>query len=349
MGMLSVGGLLSFAIYTSNIAAGLGKAATGWGSLMRGSGAVSRVMDILEKNPVIENGADASGDKDFVGGKAMALTTGDSSGSKAANPAASIVKGEIEFKNVTFSYPTRLEEKALDDVSFSVQAGSSVAICGASGGGKSSLIAIMERFYDPLSGSVLIDGKPLREYELSSVRGSVMGLVPQEPVMFSGSIKENIGFGCPGASDLQIEDAARSAGVLEFTKSLPEGLETRVGPGAGALSGGEKQRVMIARCLVKNPRILLLDEATSSLDASSEAMVNATIEKLMKESGRTIVLISHRLSIAKDCDSILVMDKGCVRQQGTHAELIREGGIYSELLAVSENRKQPSDEVHLKA
>jgi ATP-binding cassette, subfamily B, bacterial len=315
MGALSVGGLFSFAIYTSNIAASLGKLAGGWGELLRSSGAVSRILEILDTSPRIECPPAAA--------------------AAAAAAARPPVAGDIEFRDVSFAYPTRRGHPALSGVSFSVPAGSSVALCGRSGAGKSSIVSLLERFHDPTGGSVLVDGKPLADYDLRHLRGSVIGLVPQEPVLFSGTIAENIGFGKLDATRAEVQDAARDAGVLEFVDRLPLGLDTPVGPAAGTLSGGEKQRVMIARCLCKRPRILLLDEATSALDAVSEAMVNETIDRLMADSSRTIVLISHRLSIAKRCDRILVLERGVLRESGTHAQLETSGGLYAELLGAA--------------
>jgi ABC-type multidrug transport system fused ATPase/permease subunit len=319
MGSLSVGGLFSFAIYTSNIAASLGKFAGGWGELLRSSGSVSRVLEILKTTPQIERPPADAAEEDVA----------------ALGPP---VAGDIDFRGVSFAYPGREEEPALRGITFSVPAGSSVAVCGRSGGGKSTMVALLERFHEPRAGEILVDGKSLSYYDLRYLRESVIGLVPQEPVLFSGTIAENIAYGKQGATDAEIEDAARDAGVLEFAARLPQGLQTAVGPAAGSLSGGEKQRVMIARCLCKKPKIIVLDEATSSLDTASEAMVNQTIERLMADSTRTVMLISHRLSIAKRCDKILVLERGQLRESGTHAQLERSGGLYSQLLDAASTR-----------
>lgn len=200
--------------------------------------------------------------------------------------------------------------------------------------GKSTAVTLLLRFYDPTTGDILVDGKSLREYDVRYVRKHLVGIVPQDPVLFTGTIADNIGFGKENASENEIEAAAYDAGVTEFVCRLPDGLNTMIGPAAGTLSGGEKQRVMIARCLIKKPRIIILDEATSALDATSEVMVNETIERLMKDSRRTIVLISHRLSIARKCDRIVVLERGHVREIGNHTDLAKKpDGLYSELLS----------------
>lgn len=200
--------------------------------------------------------------------------------------------------------------------------------------GKSTAVTLLLRFHDTTYGNVLIDGRPIDEYDVRYIREHLIGIVPQEPVLFTGTVADNIGFGKDGASMKEIEAAAYDAGVMDFAARLPDGLNTKIGPSAGSLSGGEKQRVMIARCLVKEPRIIILDEATSALDSASEAMVNETIERLMMDRRRTILLISHRLSIAPSCDRIVVLDRGQVREIGSHADLAtRTNGLYSELLS----------------
>lgn len=313
LGKLTVGSLFSYILYTSNFQAASSRAAGGYGELIRSSGSVARVMEILSVSPEIEKSvSDSAEDEVPVGGPSVA--------------------GDIEFRNVTFAYPGRFLEPALSNMSFTIPAGSSVAICGKSGGGKSTILSLLERFHNPQSGEILIDGKALSTFDLQYLRGKVLGLVPQEPVLFSGTIAENIAYGKHGATEVEIEDAARDAGVLDFTSRLPLGLETVVGPAAGSLSGGEKQRVMIARCLCKKPKIVILDEATSSLDAASEAMVNQTIERLMADSSRTVILISHRLEIAKTCDTVFVLERGQLVESGAHAKLARSGGLYSDLL-----------------
>jgi ABC-type multidrug transport system fused ATPase/permease subunit len=227
-----------------------------------------------------------------------------------------------------------MDSPALKNVSFSVPSGMSVALVGRSGGGKSTIVQLLQRFYDPSSGTIQVEGRPLNEYDLGYLRGYMIGVVPQDPIVFSGTIAENISFGKPGgATQSEISTAARDAGVLDFVSRLPAGLDTYVSPSAGGLSGGEKQRVMIARCLVKNPRILLLDEATSALDAASEAMVNNTIERLMSDRRRTVVVITHRLAIAQRCDRIVVLDQGVVREVGSHTELSKNpSSVYCQLL-----------------
>lgn len=320
LGKLTVGSLFSYILYTTNFQSACSRAASGYGELIRSSGSVSRIMEILSVSPEIEQTAEYGPNDD------------------TCMPGPTVV-GNIEFRDVSFAYPGRELVPALSNMSFSIPAGSSVAVCGRSGGGKSTVVALLERFHNPQSGKILIDGKSLSSYDLRHLRECVIGLVPQEPVLFSGTIAENIGYGKLGATEAEIEDAARDAGVLAFANRLPQGLQTVVGPAAGSLSGGEKQRVMIARCLCKKPKIIIFDEATSSLDAASEAMVNQTIERLMADSTKTVVLISHRLSIARRCDNILVLERGQLRESGTHAKLSRGGGLYAQLLNASTVKK----------
>jgi ATP-binding cassette, subfamily B, bacterial len=293
----------------------------GWGEIIRCGGSISRVIEILATKPAIEQTTDTS-KIDVVG--------------RPESTDYAHVHAEINFDSVSFAYPTRMDSPALRNISFSVPYGTSVALVGRSGGGKSTIVQLLQRFYDPSSGSIQIEGRPLNGFDLRYLRGHIIGVVPQDPVVFSGTIAENISFGKPGgASQSEIYIAARDAGVLDFASRLPAGLDTYVSPSVGGLSGGEKQRVMIARCLVKNPKILLLDEATSALDATSEAMVNDTIERLMSDRRRTVVVVTHRLAIAQRCDRIVVLDEGVILEDGSHAELSKNrSSSYCQLLKV---------------
>jgi ABC-type multidrug transport system fused ATPase/permease subunit len=301
----------------------------GGGEVIRCGGSISRVVQILGTTPSIEQERSAS--------------KGDGENGRESERDVDI-EGSIAFENVSFAYPTRKHVPALRNVSFSVPAGTSIALVGRSGGGKSTVVQLLQRFFEPSEGSVRIDGRPLNSYDLSYLRRHLVGVVPQDPVVFTGTIADNISFGKPeGATESEILVAARDAGVLEFSSRLPKGLDTVVGPSSGGLSGGEKQRVMIARCLLKNPPVLLLDEATSALDATSEAMVNTTIERLMADRRRTVVVVTHRMSIAQRCDRVVVLDRGTVCEEGPHADLAKNpNSMYSQLL-----RTRPSPSDHL--
>lgn len=239
------------------------------------------------------------------------------------------IEGAIHFEHVAFHYATRSDVPVLHDVDFSVRPGERVALVGPSGAGKSTIASLVLRFYDPVQGRITIDGRDAREYDLSSLRDR-MSVVPQEVLLFGGSIRENIAYGKPGASQAEIEDAARKANAHEFIASFPEGYDTVVGERGIQLSGGQRQRIAIARAVLKDPAILILDEATSALDTASEKLVQDALDKLMK--GRTSIVIAHRLSTVRNADRILVLDKGTVVQSGPHDELIADaGGLYFNL------------------
>jgi ABC-type multidrug transport system fused ATPase/permease subunit len=217
----------------------------------------------------------------------------------------------------------------LRDVSFRAEPGQRIALVGPSGAGKSTIAALLLRFYDPVSGQVRIDGTPAGELPLAALRDR-MAFVPQEVLLFGGSIRENIAYGKPGASDAEVEEAARRANALDFIRSFPDGLNTVVGERGIQLSGGQRQRIAIARAVLKDPAILILDEATSALDSESERLVQEALEELMK--GRTSIVIAHRLSTIRDADRILVLDRGVVAESGTHEELIADAeGLYHSL------------------
>jgi ATP-binding cassette subfamily B protein len=237
-----------------------------------------------------------------------------------------VPRGEIVFDDVHFRYDER--RPILKGVSFRVPPGRTLAIVGPSGAGKSTIARLLFRFYDIEQGAIRIDGQDIRAVTQDSLRRA-LGVVPQDTVLFNDTIRYNIGYGRPGAGDDEIEEAARLARIDEFVRRLPDGYATPVGDRGGRLSVGERQRVTIARALVKDPKIIVLDEATASLDAESEAMVQEAIERLMKH--RTTFVIAHRLATVVDADEILVLDDGIVRERGTHAELVARGGAYAEM------------------
>ncbi|MBL9130990.1 MAG: ATP-binding cassette domain-containing protein [Verrucomicrobiaceae bacterium] len=238
-------------------------------------------------------------------------------------------KGEIEMRGVSFAYPTRPDVTVLRDFNLSAKSGQRIALVGPSGSGKSTSIALLFRFYDPTSGEILIDGRPIRELSLTTLRRN-LALVPQEVLLFGGSIQENIAYGKPGASEDEIIIAARKANAHDFITKLPEGYRTIVGDRGTQLSGGQRQRIAIARAILADPAILILDEATSSLDAESERLVQDALDKLMEN--RTSIIIAHRLSTVRRCDQILAMSGGAILERGTHDELVNKpGGLYSSL------------------
>lgn len=238
--------------------------------------------------------------------------------------------GSVELRSVSFRYPARPEVQVFHQFSLKVEPGRSLALVGQSGSGKSTVISLVERFYDAEAGQVLVDGCDVKEMDLQCLRTKV-GLVSQEPVLFSCSVRDNICYGNPGASQQQVEDAARAANAHSFIQKLPEGYSTQVGEGAIQLSGGQKQRVAIARAILKDPTILLLDEATSALDAESERLVQDALEKLMV--GRTSIVVAHRLSTIRNADSIAVVQQGKIVEQGSHAQLMQNPlGAYASLV-----------------
>jgi len=238
-------------------------------------------------------------------------------------------KGAIEMRDVSFSYPSRPEAVVLRDFDLSAAAGPHIALVGPSGSGKSTSIALLFRFYEPTTGEILIDGQPVREMSLTALRRN-LALVPQEVLLFGGSIRENIAYGKPDASEEEIVSAAKKANAHEFIVGFTEGYETLVGDRGAQLSGGQRQRIAIARAILADPAILILDEATSSLDAESERLVQDALDKLMEN--RTSIIIAHRLSTVRRCDQILVMSGGAIIERGTHEELIaKQGGLYGSL------------------
>lgn len=246
------------------------------------------------------------------------------------------IRGDIDFRHVDFAYPSRPDVMVFRDFNLRIRAGHSQALVGASGSGKSSVIAMIERFYDPLAGKVMIDGKDIRRLNLKSLRLKI-GLVQQEPALFAATIFDNIAYGKDGATESEVIEAARAANAHGFISGLPEGYKTPVGERGVQLSGGQKQRIAIARAVLKNPTVLLLDEATSALDAESECVLQEALERLMR--GRTTVVVAHRLCTIRGVDCIGVIQDGRIVEQGSHSELVsRPEGAYSRLLQLQTHR-----------
>ncbi|PRQ39611.1 putative xenobiotic-transporting ATPase [Rosa chinensis] len=244
------------------------------------------------------------------------------------------IRGDIELRDVSFSYPARPDEKIFHGFSLSISSGATAALVGQSGSGKSTVISLIERFYDPQAGEVLIDGINLKEFQLNWIRQKI-GLVSQEPVLFTCSIRDNIGYGKDGATTEEIRAAAELANAANFIDKLPQGLDTMVGEYGTQLSGGQKQRVAIARAILKNPKILLLDEATSALDAESERVVQEALDRITVS--RTTVIVAHRLSTVRNADTIAVIHRGTIVEQGPHTELVKDpDGAYSQLMRLQE-------------
>jgi ABC-type multidrug transport system fused ATPase/permease subunit len=304
--IITYGGLVSFVIYTMFIGGSIGGLGDIYGTLQKAVGASERILEILAE----------SSEEKF----------------KQTLHSFNKTKGEIVFKDVYFSYPTRKEIEVLKGINISIKAGEKIALVGHSGAGKSTTIQLLLKFYAPDKGTILVDNKDLQDWELAEYRSN-LGIVPQEVLLFGGTIKENIAYGKPNATEEEIIEAARKANALEFIQTFPESLNTLVGERGVKLSGGQRQRVAIARAILKDPAILLLDEATSSLDAESERLVQEALDELMK--GRTSIIIAHRLATIRKVDRIYVIDKGIVAESGTHEELAnKNGGIYNNLLSL---------------
>jgi ATP-binding cassette, subfamily B, bacterial MsbA len=252
------------------------------------------------------------------------------------------VEGEVEFDNLAFAYEAG--EPVLEEISFLAKPGSSTALVGPSGSGKTTLVHLIPRFYDPTSGRILVDGLDLRDVTTSSLRNNI-GMVLQESFLFSGTLRENIKYGRPEASDEEVVQASMAANAHDFIMEFPDGYETLVGERGTRLSGGQRQRISIARALLRNPRILILDEATSALDSESEALIQEALDNLMK--GRTTFTIAHRLSTVMNADTILVLENGKIVERGTHAELATAGGLYARLCEVQFNKAQEKVAEHL--
>ena len=300
---ISAGRLGQFVLYAVFAAGGLGELSQVWGEIAQASGAAERLFEILSVEPQIE-----------APPHPVALP----------KPA----RGEVAFDNVRFAYPTRPDAAVLDGLSFKVKPGETLALVGPSGAGKSTIFHLILRFYDPTGGNVSFDGVRLPEADPAAIRGNI-ALVPQDAVVFAATVRDNIRFGRLNASDAEIEQAAQAAHAAEFIERMPQGYDTDVGERGITLSGGQRQRIAIARAILRQAPLLLLDEATSSLDAESETLVQQALTKLMAQ--RTSIVIAHRLATVLSCDRILVIDKGRIVEEGTHAQLSANGGLYARL------------------
>jgi ATP-binding cassette subfamily B protein len=302
-GRLTAGTLGQFVLYAVFAAGGLGELSQVWGEISQAAGAAERLEELLSEKPAVAAPAHP---------KPLPL------------PAC----GAVAFNDVRFAYPARPQSTVLDGISLDVVPGEKVAIVGPSGAGKSTLFHLLLRYYDPVSGTVSLDGVPLTEADPDEARRRI-ALVPQDVAVFAASIADNIRFGRPDASDADIAHAAELAAATEFITRLPQGFETEIGERGVTLSGGQRQRIAIARAILRDAPLLLLDEATSSLDAESEGLVQAALDRLMAK--RTTLVIAHRLATVLKCDRILVMDQGRIVEEGTHDQLASAGGLYARL------------------
>ena len=302
-GDITPGRLGQFVLYAVFAAGGLGELSQVWGEISQASGAAERLSEILAVQPAIRSPA-----------RPIALP-------KPAN-------GDVAFHHVSFSYPGRPNVPVLENLSFGVRPGEKLALVGPSGAGKSTIFQLILRFYDPVSGNITFDGVRLTDADPAALRSRI-ALVPQDSIVFATSVRDNIQFGRPDATEAEIEKAAEAAHAAEFIRRLPLGFETPLGERGVTLSGGQRQRITIARAILRKAPLLLLDEATSSLDAESETLVQQALKRLMLN--RTSIVIAHRLATVQSCDRILVIDNGRIVEEGTHASLASAGGLYARL------------------
>ncbi|XP_062955302.1 mitochondrial potassium channel ATP-binding subunit isoform X1 [Cynocephalus volans] len=302
---LTGGDLMSFLVASQTVQRSMANLSILFGQVVRGLSAGTRVFEYMAQSPCIPLSGGCYIPREHL-------------------------RGSITFQDVCFSYPCRPGFEVLKDFTLTLPPGKIVALVGQSGGGKTTVASLLERFYDPTAGVVMLDGRDLRTLDLSWLRGQVVGFISQEPVLFGTTIMENIRFGKLEASDEEVYAAAREANAHEFITSFPEGYNTVVGERGTTLSGGQKQRLAIARALIKQPTVLILDEATSALDAESERIVQEALDRA--SAGRTVLVIAHRLSTVRGADHIVVMANGRVWEAGTHEELLRKGGLYAELI-----------------
>ena len=308
-GSITAGSLVAFLTYAVNISNPIKRLSRVIGNIQKALAAAQRVFDVLDLPEKIQNAPDA----------------------KALPP----VKGDVRFKNVSFAYNE--SEEVLSNVSFEVKPGEMIAFVGPSGAGKSTVASLLPRFYDVTTGSITIDGEDIRKVTLNSLREQV-GIVPQETVLFNGSVYDNILYGRLDATREEVEAAAKAANAHDFIMQLPKGYETMLGDRGMNISGGQRQRISIARAILKNPQILILDEATSALDTESERVVQEALDRLMV--GRTSFVIAHRLSTIKNADKIMVLEKGQLIEQGNHDELMAMDGLYAHLYKIQYRSKE---------
>ncbi|MBK9257382.1 MAG: ATP-binding cassette domain-containing protein [Saprospiraceae bacterium] len=300
-GTMEAGDLFSFIIYTGILGGAIASFGNLYTQLVSALGATERILEILDSTSEIEI-------------------------NQKPDKAPLKLTGDIQYQNVVFSYPTRKDVGVLKGITIDISAGQKIALVGQSGSGKSTIVQLLMKFYNPDSGQILVDGKNINDFDLTLFRQNI-GIVPQEVMLFGGTIKENIAYGKPGASIEEIKFAAQQSNSLEFIEAFPDGLETIVGERGIKLSGGQRQRIAIARAILKDPKILILDEATSSLDAESEKLVQEALDNLMK--GRTSIIIAHRLSTIREVDCIYVLENGRIIESGTHDYLSALDGAYN--------------------
>jgi len=315
-GRMSGGELGAFVFYAIMVGSGVATISEVWGELQRAAGAAERLVELLDTRSLIDD----------PGTRALPEANG---------------RPELQLERITFAYPTRPDQAALTGLSLPIEAGKTLALVGPSGAGKSTVFELLQRFYDPQQGRVLLDGRDIRELGLQQLREHI-ALVPQQPALFTGDVRYNIAYGKPGASDEEVIAAARAAHADEFIALLPDGYASHLGEQGVRLSGGQRQRIALARAILNDPEILLLDEATSALDTESEYQVQLALQELMQN--RTTVIIAHRLSTILHADKIAVLDQGKLVATGTHSNLLQSCDLYSRLASLQFRETGISDE-----